>query len=69
MKAVLSPIFTDTVVVYDELTGEFIRSYNADYLAEKFFTMSNDAFFVTFGFNWIPPEPYYTRARNKLSKN
>lgn len=34
-------------------------------LARDFFSMSNDGFFRKHGFNWVPPEPYYSLAKKE----
>ena len=35
-------------------------------VAVDFFTHSNDMLFAMYGFNWVPEEPYWSRARKEL---
>ena len=48
-------------------TNEMIKKgYDLYELALAFFSMTNDSFFIEYGFNWIPTEPYYSDAKRTL---
>lgn len=48
--------------------GNYVAKYNTVDLAIQWFNMSNDAFFSTYGFNWIPRGQVYETARRKAGK-
>lgn len=57
----------DTVFVFDG-SGKPLTSHPAIELAKQFFSMSNDSFYRVYGFNWVPPEPFYSRAKRQLGR-
>lgn len=57
----------DIVYVMDE-SGNIIETYRALELAKKWFRTSNDSFFETYGFNWVPRGRYYEEARRQIEK-
>ncbi|MFV0344226.1 MAG: hypothetical protein ACK5JH_15290 [Anaerocolumna sp.] len=48
--------------------GNIKGIYDPLKLAIDFLTHSNDCLFDMYGFNWVPVEPYYSRARKYLDK-
>lgn len=40
--------------------------YDPMKVAVDFFTHSNDALFMMYGFNWVPEEPYWSVARKTV---
>lgn len=47
--------------------GGIKARYDPMKVALDFFTHTNDALFLMYGFNWVPEEPYWSRARKKLN--
>lgn len=46
--------------------GGVKATYDPMKVAVDFFTHSNDTLFAMYGFNWVPEEPYWSRARKEL---
>ena len=46
--------------------GNIKSTHDPMKVAVDFFTHDNDTLFYMYGFNWVPEEPYYTRARKLL---
>ena len=68
MKIVNNDFVTDTELVGEavfvkDLDGEVIGTYSALNLTRDFLTMSNDAFYNIYGFNWCPTFELQEKAR------
>ena len=68
MKIVNNDFITDTELIGEtvfvkDLDGEVIGTYSALNLTRDFITMSNDAFYETYGFNWCPTFELQEKAR------
>lgn len=46
--------------------GNIKAEYDPMKVALDFFTHDNDTLFDMYGFNWVPEEPYWSRARKEL---
>jgi len=57
----------ETVFTYN-MAGEIVSVHNTIDLATAFLTMSNDAFFHQFGFNFIPDSAYRQKAQAVIGK-
>ena len=55
-------------LIHPDGNGRIKGIYDPMKVAIDFFTHSNDALFMMYGFNWVPEEPYYTAARRKAFK-
>ncbi len=53
------------IIVVRDGYGETVRVIDAMRLAAAWLTMSNDDFFVRYGFNWVPP----TELQDEVRRN
>ncbi len=58
-------LFMGKLIIPDG-NGGINGTYDPMKVALDFFTHSNDALFLMYGFNWVPEEPYYSKARKQL---
>lgn len=56
-----------TVHVYDG-NGKLLESYPTVQLGKAYFSMSNDAFYNTFGFNFVPEGQYWELSKRAAGK-
>lgn len=61
MECYYHPIL-ETVFVKN-FDGEVVDAYSALNLTRDWLTMSNDAFYITYGFNWCPTFELQEKAR------
>ncbi|MEV9641744.1 hypothetical protein ABZ756_13670 [Mammaliicoccus sciuri] len=57
-----------SVVFVHNGAGELVETHKTIDLGKAFFTMSNDAFFDKFGFNFVPEGTYWERSKRASGK-
>ena len=65
---ILTPKQFGAVTLISDGNGALVKKYSTVELGKAYFSMSNDAFFNIYGFNFVPEGDYWERSKRAAGK-